>query len=123
MAGFLERWLRLSAIWSIRGMLISAIFFVGYVVLGWVLTVLESPWAPSEYLSLTGDPRFVMTGSLVSLFVVQATTSLILFHFLAGFDGEQSQLVLLMSYIGLGSGAAALRFLLPHSLAFLSSWL
>lgn len=104
-------------------MLISAILFVGYVVLGWILTVLESPWAPSEYLSLTGDPGFVMTGALVSLFVVQATASLIMYHFLIGFDDERSQFVLLMSYIGLGSGAAALRFLLPPSLAFLSSWL
>lgn len=104
-------------------MLVSAVLFVGYVLIGWALTVLDSPWAPPEYLSLTGDPGFVLTGTLVSLFIVQATASLILYYFLTGFEDERSQFVLLMSYIGLGSGAAALRFLLPHSLAVLSSWL
>lgn len=66
-----------------------------------------------------GDPGFFLTGTLVSLFVVQATASLILYHFLTGFEDDRSQFVVLMSYIGLGSGAAALRFILPPSLAFL----
>ncbi|SIR68238.1 hypothetical protein SAMN05421858_3322 [Haladaptatus litoreus] len=68
-------------------------------------------------------PGFVLTGTLVSLFVVQATASLILYHFLTGFEDERSQFVVLTSYIGLGSGAAALRFLLPPSITFLFSWL
>lgn len=104
-------------------MLVSAILFVGYVVIGWILTVAESEWAPSEFLSMTGDPGFFLTGTLVSVFVVQATASLILYHFLTGFEDEQSQFVVLMSYLGLGFGGAALRFLLPSTLAFLSSWI
>lgn len=122
MATLLERWLRWSAIWGTRGMLLSAVLFVGYTVIGWILTVSDSPWTPSEFLSITEDPGFFLTGTLVSLFVVQATGSLILYHFLTGFD-ERSQFVVLMSYIGLGSGAAVLRFLLPPSLVFLLSWL
>lgn len=122
-AGVLERWLRWSAIWGTREMLAGGVLFVGYVVIGWFLTVVESEWAPAEYLSMAGDPGFVLTGTLVSLFVVQTTASLILYHFLTGVEDERSQFVLLMSYIGLGSGAAALRFLLPPCLVLLSSWL
>lgn len=119
MAGVLECWLRWSVIWGTRGMLVSTALFVGYVVVGWSLTVVESSWAPPEFLSVTGDPGFFLTGTLVSLFVVQATASLMLYHFLTGFEDDRSQFVVLMSYIGFGSGAAALRFLLPPSLAFL----
>lgn len=121
-AGFFERALQWSATWGTRGMLVSSLLFVGYVVIGWILTVLGSPWAPSVYLSITGDPGFVLTGTIVSLFVVQATTSLILYYFLTGFEDERSQFVLLMSYVGLGFGGAALRVLLPPSLTLLSSW-
>lgn len=121
-AGFLEQALQWSATWGARGMLVSSPLFVGYVVIGWILTELGSPWAPSEYLSMTGDPGFFLTGTIVSLFVVQTTASLILYHFLTGFEDERSQFVLLMSYVGLGSGGAALRFLLPPSLTLLSGW-
>lgn len=55
-------------------------------------------------------PRILLTGTLVSLFIVQATGSLILYHFLIGFDDERSEFVILVSYIGLGSGGGALRF-------------
>lgn len=122
-AGLLERWLRWSAIWGTRGMVVSAVLFVGYVVIGWILTIVENAWGPSAFLSLTGDPGFVLTSTLVSLFVVQATTSIILYHFLTGFEDERSQFVVLMSYIGLGFGGAALRFLLPSSISFLSKFI
>lgn len=122
-AGLLERWLRWSAIWGTRGMLVSTVVFVAYVVIGWSLTVVGSVWAPSEFLWVTGGPGFFLIGTLVSLFVVQATASLILYHFLTGFEDGQSKFVVLVSYIGLGSGAAALRFLFQPSLAFLLRWL
>jgi hypothetical protein len=68
-AGFLERWLRWSAIWGTRGMMGSAVPFIGYILIGWVLTFVESRWAPADFLSLTADPGFVLTGTLVSLFI------------------------------------------------------
>ena len=34
MAGILERWLWWSASWGTRGMLVSTVLFVGYVVVG-----------------------------------------------------------------------------------------
>lgn len=103
-------------------MLVSTVLFLGYVIVGWTLTELRSSWTPTEFLSMTEDPGFFLTGTLVSLFVVQATSSLILYHFLTGFEDDRSQFVILVSYIGLGSGAAALRFLLPPSLAFFLGW-
>ncbi|MFC6732403.1 MULTISPECIES: hypothetical protein [unclassified Haladaptatus] len=123
MADILERWLRRSALWGTRGMLVSTILFVSYIVAGWSLTVLESSWAPSEFLSIAGDPGFFLTGTLISVFVVQATASLILYSFLIGFEDDRSQFVVLMSYIGLGCGAASLRVFFPPSLAFLVRWL
>jgi len=72
---------------------------------------------------MTADPGFVVTGTLVSLFIVQATASFVLYQFLTGFEDERSQFVLLMSYIGLGFGGAALRVFLPSCLVLLSSWL
>lgn len=122
-AVLLERWLSWSSIWGFRGMLVSTGFLLGYLILGWILTLLDSPMAPSDYFSLTGDPGFVLFGTLVSFFVVQVTGSLILYHFLTGIKDERSQFVVLMSYIGLGSGAAALRVLLPHTLALISDFL
>lgn len=122
-AGILERWLRWSAIWGARGMIGSAVLFIGYILIGWVLTVVESRWAPAHFLSLTADTGFVLTGTLVSLFIVRATASFVLYQFLTGFKDERSQFVLLMSYIGLGFGGAALRVFLPTCLTFLLSWL
>ncbi|WP_336328709.1 hypothetical protein [Halovenus sp. HT40] len=123
MADILERWFRRGAIWGTWGMLISAVTFLGYIVIGGVLTLVESRWAPEKFLSMTDDPEFVLIGTLVSLFVVQTTASLILYYLLTGFEDERSQFVLLMSYIGLGFGGAALRVFLPSCLAFLSNWL
>jgi hypothetical protein len=41
-AGFLERWFRWSAIWGTRGMLVSAVSFLGHIAIGWVLNIFES---------------------------------------------------------------------------------
>jgi hypothetical protein len=51
----------------------SAVLFIGYIVIGWVFTVVENRW--TDFLSMTADPGFVLTGTLVSLFIVQATAS------------------------------------------------
>ena len=103
-------------------MLVSAVLFLGYLVIGGVLTLIESRSAPENFLSMTADPGFVLTGTLVCLFIVQATASFILYYLLTGFEDERSQFVILMSYIGLGFGGAALRVFLPSCLEILSSW-
>lgn len=104
-------------------MIISAVPFLGYIVIGGALTLVDSRWAPAHFLSLTADPGFVLTGTLVCLFIVQGTASFMLYNWLTGFEDERSQFVLLMSSIGLGFGGAALRVFLPSCLAFLLNWL
>ena len=101
----------MSSIIGIRAMLFTISLLITYLAIGSALTVINSPQAPSNFLSVT-DPGFYLIGTGISLFVTQATASLILYQFLTGIEDVRSQLVVLMSYIGLGCGAAALRFLL-----------
>lgn len=123
LADWLERWLRRSVVWGSRGLLISSVFLIGYLIFGRVLTVIGSVWAPSAYLTVTGDPGFILLATLVSLIVVQVTTSLILYRFLVGVKTHRSQVALILSYVGMGFGASALQFLTAPCLAVLSSWL
>ncbi|MDQ2055555.1 hypothetical protein [Halobellus sp. H-GB7] len=92
---------------------------VGCLFIGSVLTVINSPLAPDAFLSIESDPYFYLSAAIVSIFIVQATGSLILYKFLTGIEDQRSQFVILMSYIGLGSGGAALRFTLPQSIEFI----
>jgi hypothetical protein len=117
-AEWLERYLRLSSIIGIRAMLFTVFLFIVYFTTGGVLVATNSPWAPSNFLSVT-DPGFYLIGAGISLSVTQATTSLILYQFLTGIEDTRSQFVVLMSYAGLGCGAAALRFLLPPTIELL----
>ena len=110
-AEWLERYLRMSSIIGIRAMLFTISLLIIYLAIGSSLTVINSPRVPSNFLSVT-NPSFYLIGTGISLFVTQATASLILYQFLTGIEDVRSQLVVLMSYIGLGCGAAALRFLL-----------
>ncbi|MFB9825553.1 hypothetical protein ACFFOL_15385, partial [Halobaculum roseum] len=43
---------------------------------------------------MTADPGFVLTGTLVCLFIVETTSSFVLYYFLTGFEDERSQFVL-----------------------------
>lgn len=118
-AGFLEDHLERSVLIGIRGTILAGIGALGYLVIGGLLVLTGSPLGPTEFLSLEGDPLFYISISLVALFIVQATGSLILYQFLTGVEDQRSQFVILMSYIGLGFGGAALRFTLPQSIEFL----
>lgn len=61
-----------------------------------------------NFRSLQSDPGFYLSLTAIALFIVQSTSSLILYHFLTDVETERAQFVILMSYIGLGFGAAAL---------------
>lgn len=116
--GFLEWLLPISVITGVRGALLTGVVCFGYILLGGVLVFVDSSWAPAEFLALESDPFFYLSVTAVSLFIVQATGSLILYQFLTGAEDDRSQFVILMSYIGLGFGAAALRFTLPQSIEY-----
>lgn len=118
-AGVLETTLEKSVLVGIRGMLMTGTVMVGYLIVGGLLTLLNNPLAPESFLSIEDDPYFYITIAAVAVFIVQATGSLILYKFLTGVEDQRSQFVILMSYIGLGSGGAVLRFTLPQSLDFI----
>lgn len=117
-ASILETTLERSVRVGVRGTLVSATVAVSYLMLGGLLTLVGSPLAPDPFLSAENDPYFYLSTTVVSIFIVQATGSLVLYKFLTGVEDQQSQFVIFMSCIGLGSGGAALRFTLPQSLDF-----
>ena len=76
-----------------------------------------------RFLSIHADPFFIMTATLVGLFIVQGTGSILLYHFLMGFDDERSQVAILMSFIGLGFGGAVLRITLPTTIELILNFI
>lgn len=110
---------RKSAVIGFFGLILTTSIATGYLLIGGILTLVESPAAPSAFFSVESDPGFYFSLSAVSLCVVQLTTSVILYNFVTGVQDERSHYVILMSYIGLGSGAAVLKYTLPQSIEFL----
>lgn len=117
-ASLLERSFRISTIIGVCGFLVSFILFVGYLCIGGILIAVGSPAAPTSLLSLQSDSGFYLSVTTVALFIVQATGSLLLYQFLTDVETERAQFVMLMSYIGLGFGAAALRFTLHQTIGY-----
>lgn len=113
----------MGAVIGTAGMIVTGGLFGIYVVFGGILTAFNSPLAPPNYLSMTSDPWFFVTGTIVSTFVLLSTASRILYRMLMGVDDSPSQLVLILNYVGLGSAAGVLRFLLPPTIDFLVNWL
>ncbi|MFB9809292.1 hypothetical protein ACFFQF_32875 [Haladaptatus pallidirubidus] len=83
-------------------------------ILGWFNT-------PYPFLSLEADPIFTIGSAVIGLFIVQSNSSLLLYHFLVGFEDEKSQFAILMSFINLGFGGALLRETLFTAIALLLS--
>lgn len=71
----------------------------------------QSPQRSSLYLLQT-DPLFLIAEVSVGLCIVLGTTSLLLYHFLTGFEDERSQFAVLLGFIGLGFGGGILRLTL-----------
>ena len=63
--------------------------------------------------SLEGDPLFTVGVTLVGLFVLQASCSVLLYHFLVGLEDEKSQFAVLMGFVSFGFSSAVLRVTLP----------
>lgn len=118
-AGVLETSLEKSVYVGIQGMILTGTAAIGYLLIGGILTITGGPLAPANFLSLDADPYFNMAAVAVSIFLVQASASLILYKFLTDVESQRSQFVILMSYIALGFGAAALKLTLPRSITFI----
>lgn len=118
----LEEGFHSGAVIGTAGMTVTGGFFLLYVVVGGILTAINSPIAPPNYLSMTGDPWFFVTGAIVSMFVLLSTGSRILYRMLTELDDGYSEFVLLLNFVGLGCAAAALRFLIPPTLDLILTW-
>ena len=116
----LERALKISVNIGFHGMFITGGGLLLYVV-GGTIAILLGKFDPSyTHLALDSDPFVTIGGALTGLFIVLGTGSLVLRYLLAGFDDERSQFVLIMSFTGLGCGAAVLRATLVEAFTLLS---
>ncbi|RBI58497.1 hypothetical protein DMJ13_26380 [halophilic archaeon] len=122
-ATLLERFLKASVFVGVRGATFVGFWLFLYIVVGTLANM--GGWFDPTYpfLSPHSDPVFVITVSLVGLFMVQATASILLYHFLIGFEDERSQAAVLMSFIGLGFGGGLLRMVLPTTIGLILSFL
>ncbi|WP_254544627.1 hypothetical protein [Halomarina pelagica] len=112
-ATLLERCLKVSTHVGMRGALFVGSWFALYITAGVIGTVLGWFRPPFAFLSLDSDPFFVIGSALIGLFIVQSSSSLLLYHFLVGFEDEKSQFAVLMGFISLGFGGSLLRVILP----------
>jgi hypothetical protein len=115
----LESHLRFSVFFGLGGALMTGGLFLLYVLIGTVAQVLGLFHPPYPFLSLEADPIFNIGGAVTGLFIVQGAGSMLLYHFLVGFEDEKSQFAVLMSFISLGFGAALLRITLLRAIRFL----
>lgn len=68
-AGVLETTLEKSVLVGIRGMLVTVTIVVGYLIVGGLLTLSNSPLAPDPLLSIDGDPYFYTPITAVSVVI------------------------------------------------------
>lgn len=118
-ATLLEKYLKSSVLVGLRGALLVGSWVVLYIVIGVIADTGGWLNLPYPFLSLESDPFLVVGGTVVGLFVVQSTCSLLLYHFLVGFEDERSKVAILMSFIGLGFGGGLLRITLPTTIGLL----
>lgn len=116
MATLLEKYLKRSVLVGLRGGLFVGSWVVLYIVVGVIADTVGWLNPPYPFLSLDSDPLLAVGGTVVGLFVVQSTGSLLLYHFLVGFEDGRSKVVVLLSYIGLGFGGGFLRITLPTTI-------
>lgn len=119
----LERILATSVRVGLGGALFVGSWYLVYIVMG--VTADGFGWLDSPYppLSLESDPFFVIGGAVIGLFLLQSSGSLLLYHFLVGFDDEKSQFAVLMGFVSLGFSGALLRVTLSPALRMLSNLL
>ena len=115
----LERVLRVSVDVGFLGMIVTGGWLLLYVVIGTTAISLGKFEPAYTHLALDSDSFFTIGGALTGFFIVLGTGSLVLCYFLVGLDDERSRFALLMSFVGLGCGAAVLRMTLTEAFGLL----
>lgn len=118
-ATLLERYLQISIRASLLGVLFTGSWFLLYISIGLVADIFGWLNLPYSFLSLEADPFFTISGAAFGLFITQMSGSLLLSHFLIGFEDEKSQFSVLMGFIALGFGGGVLRMTLPSAVRLL----
>lgn len=118
-ATLLETHLKVSVRVGLRGALFVGSWFLLYIGIGVTADFLGWLNPPYPFLSLDADPFFVIGGAVIGLFLLQSAGSLLLYHFLVGFEDERSQMAVLWGFISLGFAGALLRVTLPNAVRLL----
>lgn len=103
-ATLLEMYLEASVRVGLHGALFIGSVFLLYIGIGITANLLGWITLTYPFLSLKADPFFVIGAAVTGLFLVQSSGSLLLYHFLVGFEDERSQLAVLWGFIGFGLG-------------------
>lgn len=119
-ATLLETYLEISVHIGLYGMFFSITCFLGYIVIGLTSGFFGVLNLPYPFLSLEGDPFFVIGGAIIGMFTVQSAGSFVLYHLLVGVEDDRSQFAILMGFISLGFGGALLRVTLPTAIRLLN---
>lgn len=104
--------LQLSAEIGAEGAVLFGGALVVYVIIGSVATAITRTGGSYSIVSLEADPVFLVTGTIVGIFTVQAAGSLLLYHFHVGVRDESVSSVVL-GFIALGIGGALLEVTVP----------
>ena len=115
----LQRCLKASIRVGLRSLLVVSGWFALYIVGGFVGSALGLIDLPYPLFSLEEDPFFAIGTTLIGLCTGLATSSILLYHFLVGFEEDKSQFDLLMGLISLGFSVAILRITLPITIEIL----
>ncbi|MFC6823781.1 hypothetical protein [Halopelagius fulvigenes] len=118
-ATVLQRCLEVSTRVGLRSLLVVSGWFAIYAVVGFLGSTVG--WIDPSYplFSLERDPFFVIGITLVALSTGVVTSSLLLHHFLVGFEDDESQFSVLLGFVSLGFSAAVLRVTLPIAVEIL----
>ena len=106
---------------SLRSLLVVSGWFALYIVGGFVGSALGWIDLPYPLFSLEADPLFAIGTTLIGLCTGLATSSILLYHFLIGFDEDKSEFDVLIGFISLGFSVAILRITLPIAVEILLS--
>lgn len=104
--------LQLSAEIGAEGAVLFGGILVVYVIIGALTTTIMKSGTSYPILSLKADPVFLITGTIVGIFTVQAAGSLLLYHYYVGIKDETVSSVVL-SFVALGIGGALLDVTVP----------
>lgn len=104
--------LQLSAEIGAEGAVLFGGILVVYVIIGALTTTIMKSGTSYPILSLEADPVFLITGTIVGIFTVQAAGSLLLYHYYVGIKDETVSSVVL-SFVALGIGGALLDVTVP----------